>query len=109
MARGRPATVFVRPLTADEEQELARIVRRGRRRTSSVAVRRALMVWRSPHGVTASQIAQACGAAPDRVRQVIHAFNRSGMTSLAPRWGGGRPRTITQNMRAEIVRVATTR
>ncbi len=109
MARGRPATVFVRLLTAAEEQELASIVKRGRRRTSSVTVRRAFMVWRSAHGATASEIAQACGAAPDRVREVVHAFNRGGMASLAPRWGGGRPRMITQAMRAEIVRIATTR
>src|SRR5712691_9401624 len=109
MGRGRPATVFVRLLTAVEEQELASIVRRGRRTTSSVTVRRAFMVWRSAHGATASEIAQACGAAPDRVREMIHAFNRGGMASLAPRWGGGRPRMITQAMRAEIVRIATTR
>ncbi len=109
MARGRPATVFVRPLTAEEEKELAGIVRRGRRATSPVTVRRALMVWRSAHGATASEIARALGAAPDRVREVIHAFNRDGMDSLVPRWAGGRPRRITQLMRAEIVRIATTR
>ena len=102
MARGRPATVFVRPLTAEEEQELAGIVRRGRRATSPVTVRRALMVWRSAHGTTASEIAGACGGAVDRVREVIHAFNRVGMASLAPRCGGGRPRRITQAMRGEI-------
>ncbi len=109
MARGRPATVFVRTLTAHEEQELASIVRRGRRAMSSVTMRRAFIVWRSAGGVRASEIARACGAAPDRVREVIHAFNRAGMASLAPRWAGGRPRRITQGMREEIVRVATTR
>jgi transposase len=109
MARGRPATVFVRPLIADEKHELARIIRRGRRTTSSVTVRRALMVWRSAQGAPASEIARTCGAAPDRVREVIHAFNSEGMTSLLPRWGGGRPRRITQALRQEIVRIATTR
>lgn len=109
MAVGRPATVFVRPLGIEEEQELARIVRRGKRSNSSVIVRRALMVWQSAHGATASEIARALGAATDRVREVIHAFNRDGMISLAPRWAGGRPRRITRAMRAEIVRIATTR
>jgi len=66
-------------------------------------------VWRSAHGVRASEIARAFGASPDRVREVIRAFNREGMACLAPRWGGGRPRRITQAMRAEIVRIATTR
>lgn len=109
MARGRPATVFVRPLRAQEEQELDRIVRRCRRTTSPITVRRALMVWQSAHGARASEIARACGAAPDRVREVIHAFNRDGVASLAPRWAGGRPRMITASMREEIVRIATTR
>ncbi len=96
MVRGRPPTVFSRPLTAREEQELASIVRRGRQTTSSVTVRRALMVWRSAHGARASEIARAFGASPDRAREVIRAFNREGMASLDPRWGGGcqrRPKT----------------
>ena len=74
-----------------------------------MTLRSALMVWRSAQGARASEIARACGAAPDRVREVIHAFNRDGMASLAPRWAGGRPRTITSSMRQEIVRIAVTR
>jgi len=74
-----------------------------------VTWRRALIVWRSADGTTATEIARACGSTPDRVREVIHAFNRDGMASLKPRWRGGRPRRITAAMRAEIVRIATTR
>ncbi len=40
---------------------------------------------------------------------MIHTFNRDGMASLLPRWRGGRPRRITATVRAEIVRIATTR
>lgn len=109
MARGRPPTVFVRPLSIEEERELARLVRRGRRKTSSVTWRRALIVWRSAQGTTATEIARACGSTPDRVREVIHRFNRGGMASLAPRWRGGRPRRITAAMRSKIVAIATTR
>lgn len=109
MARGRPSTVFVRPLTIEQERELARLVRRGRRKTSSVTWRRALILWRSAEGTTATEIARALGSTPDRVREVIHAFNRDGMASLLPRWRGGRPRRITAAMRAEIVAIATTR
>jgi transposase len=109
MARGRPPTVFVRPLSIGEGRELARLVRRGRRKTSPVTWRRALIVWRSAEGTTATEIARACGSTPDRVREVIHAFNRDGMASLLPRWRGGRPRRITAAMRAEMVRIATTR
>ena len=109
MARGRPPTVFVRPLSIDEERELSQLVRRGRRETTSVTWRRALIVWRSANGTTATEIARACGSTPDRVREVIHGFNRNGMASLLPRWRGGRPRRITSAMRAEIVGIATTR
>ncbi len=49
------------------------------------------------------------GSTPDRVRELIHAFNRDGMACLPPKWRGGRPRRITAAMRAEIVRIATTR
>jgi len=109
MARGRPPTVFVRPLATEEDRELTRLIRRGRRKTSPVTWRRALVVWRSARGASAPEIARACGSSTDRVREVIHAFNHQGMASLAPRWGGGRPSRITSAMRAEIVRIATTR
>jgi transposase len=109
MARGRPPTVFVRLLTDEQERELAALVRRGRRKTSSVLWRRALMVWRSAQGETAAQIARACGSTPDRVREIIPRFNRGGMASLAPRWRGGRPRRITAAMRSTITAIATTR
>jgi transposase len=109
MARGRPPTVFVRPLSIEEEQELACLVRRGCRKTCAVTWRRALIVWRSAQGVTATEIARACGSTADRVRQVVHRFNRGGMASLAPRWRGGRPRLITGPMRSKIVAIATTR
>lgn len=109
MARGRPPTVFVRPLSIEEERELVRLVRRGRRKTSPVTWRRALMVWRSAQGATATEIARALGSTPDRVREVIHRFNRAGTASLAPRWRGGRPPRITAAMREEIAAIATTR
>jgi transposase len=109
MARGRPPTVFARSLTHEEERELAGLIRRGRRKTPSLTWRRALIVWRSAEGATAAGIAQALGSTPDRVREVIHAFNREGMASLTPRWRGGRPRQITAAMRERIVAVATTR
>ena len=109
MARGRPPTVFVRPLSSQEQRELDGLIRRGRRNTSSVAWRRALIVQRSAQGAASAEIARALGSTPDRVREVIHRFNQDGLASLAPKWRGGRPRRITASMRAEIVRIATTR
>jgi len=63
----------------------------------------------SSQGKNAAEIAEALGADDDWVRDVIHAFNRDRMDSLRPRWGGGRPATITQEMRAEIAKIAATR
>ncbi|WP_143263941.1 helix-turn-helix domain-containing protein [Amycolatopsis kentuckyensis] len=35
------------------------------------------------------------------VREVIHAFNESGLAALSPKWRGGRPRKFGS---AEVVR-----
>lgn len=109
MPRGRPPEVFVRPLTPEEGNRLLRIVRRPGKGTSQVTWRRALVVLMSGQGRRVADIARLSRASEDWVREVIHAFNDSGMDALHPRWRGGRPRRITEEMRAEIVRVAKTR
>ena len=54
-------------------------------------------------------IARLVASSPDRVREVIHRFNESGMASLDPQWAGGRPRRITTDDEAFIVETARTR
>jgi transposase len=94
-------------LTLDEVRYLLRLVRRGRHDT--VRHRRALiiMAWASGTGVPA--VARLVAADPDTVRDVIHAFNARGLAMLAPRWGPGRPRRITDEDIQVIVATATTR
>jgi transposase len=44
----------------------------------------------------------------DYVRDVIHAFNERGFDALDPKWSGGRPRVISDQVRERICLVART-
>jgi transposase len=54
-------------------------------------------------------IARLVQTSRDRVREVIHNFNRLGMECLDPKWANGRPRRISPDDEAFIVETATTR
>ena len=108
MARGRPAKVFVRRLKPKEGRAIRRMVRRCRKDASPVAWRRALVVLMSAQRRTPREIADAIDAKEGWVRQTIHCFDEAGVDALHPKWRGGRPRTITDDMRASIVEVSKT-
>ena len=99
--------VRVRRLTDAEGQTLQRIVRRGKH--GSIRVRRALIIMASASGTTVAAIARLVQADQDTIRDVIHAFNRMGLNALDPRWAGGRPRLISAEDEAFLVKAATTR
>ncbi|MGD0983781.1 MAG: IS630 family transposase [Acidimicrobiales bacterium] len=103
--------VRVRRITDEEGAQLQRIVRRGGGRTdkSIVKWRRALVVLASAGGNEVAVIARLVQTSPDRVREMIHAFNEKGMKALDPRWAGGRPRRITTSERQLIVKTAKKR
>ena len=67
------------------------------------------MVLASAGGNTVPVIARLAATSEDRVREMIHRFNELGMSSLDPRWAGGRPRRITTDDEAFIVETATAR
>lgn len=106
--RGRPPVVFVRRLTKAQKRKVKKTVERGGG-VSPVRWRRCLVVLMSSQGRSATEIAGALGSDDDWVREVIHAFNRDRMDSLRPRWSGGRPPTITLEMRVRIAEIAATR
>ena len=54
-------------------------------------------------------IARLVQTSEDRVREVIHNFNRLGLVCLDPKWAGGRPRRITTDDEGFIVATATAR
>jgi len=60
-------------------------------------------------GNTVPAIARLVATSEDRVREMIHRFNDTGMASLDPQWAGGRPRQITIDDENFIVAAATTR
>lgn len=105
----RPAEVFVRRLRSKERVWLRSLRRRGAEFASVVTARRAQVVSMSQRGYTASEIAEALEATGDWVRGVIHEFNAVGLEALVPAWGGGRPREITDDMRARIVEIVQAR
>lgn len=43
------------------------------------------------------------------MRKVIHEFNDIGLEALVPAWGGGRPKVITDAIRARIVDIVESR
>ncbi len=96
--------VRVRDITNDEGNRLLRIVRRGS--GSVVKWRRAQIVLWSAQGMDVPQIAPIAFTSEDRVREVLHNFNRDGFASLEPRYGGGRPPKFTLPERQAIKKIA---
>jgi transposase len=103
--------VRVRRLSDEEGRKLQRLVRRGegKGQASVVRYRRALVVLASAGGNTVPVIARLVQTSEDRVREVIHNFNRMGVGCLDPRWAGGRPRRITTDDEVFIVATAKCR
>src|SRR5579859_5683343 len=99
----RPPEVFVRPVTMTEGRRLQRI---GRTAKDPVRLRRAIVVLMSAQGQSAPDIAHLLDCSQEYVRTVIHAFNESGFAALDPKWSGGRPRTISEQVRREICLLA---
>lgn len=96
--------VRVRRLSEDEARRLQRIIRRGD--YAVVTWRRAMVVLASSQGQKVSVIARLVQTSEDRVREMIHNFNKAGMESLFPKWSEGRRPTFTPKVRARICRIA---
>ena len=98
------ARVELRPISSEEGNRLLRMIRRGS--GSVVTWRRAQMVLLAAQGMPAPRVAEVVFSDADRVREVIHNFNRDGFDSLYPRYRGGRPRAFTLPQRQQIKRIA---
>ncbi|MGW2619881.1 IS630 family transposase [Streptomyces sp. NPDC001500] len=102
---GRRPIVFVRPVSMDEGRRLQRISRTAK---DPVRLRRAIVVLMSAQGQTVKDITSLMQVGEDYVRDVIHAFNERGFDALDPKWSGGRPKTISERVRAHIRLIART-
>lgn len=98
--------VRARPLTSDELDQLLRLLSEDEPR---LIRKRAVIIMASTLEKPVPAIAQLVTAHPDTVRRVIHAFNRSGLAALAPKWAGGRPRQFTAEDETFIVETARNR
>lgn len=95
--------LYVRDLKVVEGQKLQNVLRRGK---NIIKARRAQVILCSAQGLKVSAIAKQVYLSDQYVRQIIHRFNEDGLTSLKPRYGGGRPADITPEQKAEIVELA---
>ncbi|MFF7438064.1 IS630 family transposase [Streptomyces sp. NPDC008122] len=102
---GRRPSVFVRPVTMDEGRRLQRISRTAK---DPVKLRRAIVVLMSAQGQSVKDITTLMQVGEDYVRDVIHAFAERGFDALAPKWSGGRPKTISDEVREHICLIART-
>src|SRR4051794_31557562 len=102
----RPPEVFVRELTAQEGSRLKSISKRARYQSKR---QRAVILLASATGMWAPQIAGMARTDESLVPRVIHAFSERGFDSLAPDYGGGRPKKPPPEQRAGIGGVARAR
>ncbi|MGW0817306.1 IS630 family transposase [Streptomyces viridiviolaceus] len=102
---GRRPSVFVRPVSMEEDRKLHRISRTGK---DPVKLRRAIVVLMSAQGQTVKDITTLIQVGEDYVRDVIRAFSERGFDALDPTWSGGRPRTISDEVREHICLIART-
>ncbi|GAA3017907.1 hypothetical protein GCM10020229_31450 [Kitasatospora albolonga] len=93
---GRRPGVFVRPVGMEEGCRLQRISRTAK---DPVRLRRAIVVMMSAQGQSVPDSTSLMQVSADYVRDVIHAFNERGFEALDPKWSGGRPRTISGQVR----------
>jgi hypothetical protein len=102
---GRRPAVFVRSLSMEEGRRLQRITRTVK---DPVKLRRAIVVIMSARGLSVPSVPSLIQVSVDYVRSVIHAFNERDLEALDPKWGGGRPRTISSQVREDICLIART-
>jgi transposase len=102
---GRPSQIHVRPLTAQEEQELTRLAKATSTRADQRQRAQALLALRASG--SPSQAAQAAGYhSRQGVSLLVQRFNAHGLTALGIASGRGRKATYGAAARARIVACA---
>ncbi len=93
----------LRPLTADERAQLARISRSHSEPAAQVAHAKAVLAVADGQSFTAA--ARAAGRrSGDAVAQLVARFNRDGLAALGAEHGGGQPKRYTEAEQARILR-----
>jgi len=95
--------LYVRQLSLAEGRKLQSILRGGRNR---IKMRRAQVVLASAQGSKVPDIARRFYYSPQHVRTIVKDFNANGFQALESKYGGGRPKTFTDDQRSLIVETA---
>ena len=95
--------LYVRDINVAEGRKLQRIVRSDRNR---IKVRRAQVILASAQGAKVPAIARRLYFSAQHVRTIIKSFNADGFEALAPKYGGGRPETFSEEQRSLILETA---
>ncbi len=98
--------IHVRPITNEEGNRLANIVRHGK---DPIELKRAQVVLSSAQGFTPPKIGTIVLMTPGYVRTLIHSFNLHGFKMLKPDWKPGGNRKFTEEEKQELVSLATSR
>jgi len=83
--------LFVRPLTPEEEQDLAQRLKVA---TKTKLFIRLKTIELSAQGHPVQGISVLLGRHPNSIRSYIHRFNQGGFEAIGPRWGGGPRRKL---------------
>jgi transposase len=86
--------LYVRTLTEDERRQLEA----GRRAADAFRLRRAQIILASARGLSPQPIAQLVGCCVQTVRNVIHAFNTSGLACVSKQ--STRPKSVEPTLNA---------
>lgn len=96
----------VRDISNQEGQRLSQIIRKSR---DAIEVRRAQVILASAQGFAAPKIGLIVGMTQDYCRTLIHEFNEHGLEMLKARWRPGVTAKFSEDQKAQLVALATTR
>src|SRR5690348_17673135 len=99
-AMSRPSELYVRPLSAEEQQWVRRLYDH----TTHVGLKsRCHIILLSVQRYSVAQIAAVLFASQDTVARCIHDFNRSGLEGILPAERVGRPAKITEEILKKLL------
>jgi transposase len=101
-----PKSLCLRRLSAEEEQEIARLMRS--RTAPARLVERARIIGRAQQGVRVPAIAAELGVSEPVVRRWVARFNARGLDGLADAPRSGRPATYTPEEVGELIATSLT-
>ena len=98
--------IKVRGITNEEGNRLRNLLRKTKK---VITARRTHVILASAQGFKPPDISILTAYSEDQVRTIIKAFNEDGFEALKPKYCGGRPRKFSEEQRAKLVALATSK